>query len=382
MTTREKYLAKPRTDFKTIAYNIARMLGLKCNMIHPKAVREYSTSRQLTYHEVILLVAAALAITAITTLASCSADDTAATTIPPNQPIHEPIEVNIGSALTVTRSTVENSEWTTGDKVVLVIKNNVSGAGETTTAHTYVTATSGNSVALNPVDLANTNFWQSTSETKQIVSAWSYGNSTDPKDDLDNISKSIKSFTLPTTQDGTKELLYSPGQTQTYNSTPASRAFSLIEEGGSKRQFFHQLAKVVFNVKGATETITAKMTIPGSGTITALETGDHNGTWSAGDDVSITPKTESTATGCIATYSAVVIPGVYNGKTLLEIIPETGVAGSRKSYKYIPTELTLKPGMCYTFTITVKNEIVLHEVTVASWTVDDTNSKEFILTYD
>lgn len=377
MTTREKYLAKPRTDFKTIAYNIARMLGLKCNMIHPKAVREYSTSRQLTYNEVILLVAAALAITAITTLASCSADDTAATT-PLNQPIHEPIEVNIGSNLTVTRSTVENSAWTTGDKVVLVIKNNVVGDAGEITIHTYQAAANGNSVALNPVDLANTNFWQSTSETKQIVSAWSYGNSEVPV----LTSNTITSFTLPTTQDGTKELLYSPGQTQTYNSTPASRAFSLIEEGGSKRQFFHQLAKVVFNVKGATETITAKMTIPGSGTITALETGDHNGTWSAGDDVSITPKTESTATGCIATYSAVVIPGVYNGKTLLEIIPVTGVEASRKSYKYIPTELTLKPGMCYTFTITVKNEIVLHEVTVASWTDDGTNSKEFILTYD
>lgn len=348
-------------------------------MIHPKAVREYSTSRQLTYHEVILLVAAALAITAITTLASCSADDTATPTITPNQPIHVPIEVNIGSNLTVTRSTVENSEWTTGDKVVLVIKNNVVGDAGEITIHTYQAAANGNSVALNPVDLANTNFWQSTSETKQIVSAWSYGNSEVPV----LTSNTITSFTLPTTQDGTKELLYSPGQTQTYNATPSSRAFSLIEEGGSKRQFFHQLAKVVFNVKGATETITAKMTIPGSGNITALDKGGHDGTWTfTGADVSVTPKTETTADGCIATYSAVVIPGVYNGKTLLEIIPVTGVEASRKSYKYIPTELTLKPGMCYTFTITVKNEIVLHEVTVASWTDDGTNSKEFILTYD
>lgn len=365
MTTREKYLAKPRTDFKTIAYNIARMLGLKCNMIHPKAVREYSTSRQLTYHEVILLVAAALAITAITTLASCSADDPAATTITPNQPIHEPIVVSAGSSMAVTRSTSEGTgtSWASGDKVVLVVKNfkdNVGGT-QSITEHTYQTAAAGTGPALSPVDLANTNFWSSTAETKQIVSAWSFGTSIAPT----LTSNAITTYTLETTQTGTGELLYSPGEIKAYNATPATRAFSLT--------FYHQLAKVIFNVKadGPSPSISsATMTIPGSGTITALDTGGHNGTWTFGSNASITPKTETTTSGFLATYSAVVIPGNYNGKTLLHL-----TTAANGNYDYVPTSLTLNPGMCYTFTISIKNGLMFYDdVTVNAWTTGTTYS--------
>lgn len=371
MTTREKYLAKPRTDFKRIAYNIARMLGLNDNMIHPKAVREYSTSRQLTYHEVILLVAAALAITAITTLASCSADDTAATTITPNQPIHEPIEVNIGSNLTVTRSTTDGlgETWAGGEKVVLVVGNKVDGSDIPTnplTEHTYQTV-AGTDVALSPVNLANTNFWSSTTEKKKIVSAWSYGTNTAPT----LTSNTISSYTLETTQtSGTGELLYSPGaSTKAY-----PNSFSLT--------FYHQLAKVIFNVKAdgplQSESITgAKMYIPKSGSFTTPDTGAHDATtagWTFTDTTSpdnvteITPKTETTTSGFLATYSAVVIPGNYNGKTLLQIATATN-----GTYKYVPTSLTLNPGMCYTFTISIKNGLMFYEnVTVNAWTTGTT----------
>lgn len=360
MTTREKYLAKPRTGIRKVAYDIAMMLGFKGNMIHQKAVREYETSWQLTYHEAALLVAATAALTTILTLMSCSAADTATTqNATPSQPIHEPIVVTAGTSMTVTRSTSDGTgtSWVSGDKVVLVVKNfkdNVGGT-ENITEHIYQTAADGTGPALSPDDLANTNFWRSTTETKQIVSAWSYGTSTAPT----LTSNTISTYTLETTQTGTGELLYSPGQEKAYNVTPpATRAFSLT--------FYHQLAKVIFNVKadGPAPSITAAtMTIPGSGTITALDTGAHDGTWTPGSDASITPKTETTAAGCIATYSAVVIPGDYNGKTLLQLATSNG------TYKYVPASTqTLSPGMCYTFTITIKNGLMFYEsVTVETW---------------
>ena len=350
MTTREKYLAKPRTGIRKVAYDIATMLGLKGRMIHQKAVREYETSWQLTYHEAVLLVAATAALTTILTLMSCSAADTP----PAAQPVHEAIMVSTGGRMAVTRTTTEGSgnTWTDGDKIVLVVKNfkNNTGGTETTTEHTYQAA-AGAGAALSPVDLANTNFWRSTGETKQITGAWRFGTSNAPT----LTSNTITSYTL----DGNGELLYSPGQEKSYDADPATRAFSLT--------FYHQLAKVVFNVKsdGPNPSITAAtMTIPGSGTITSLDTGSHNGTWTFGSDASITPKTETTATGCIATYSAVVIPGDYNGKTLLQL-----TTSANGTYKYVPTSTqTLSPGMCYTFTITIKNGLMFYEsVTVETW---------------
>lgn len=379
MTTREKYLAKPRTDFKRIAYNIARMLGLKCNMIHPKAVREYSTSRQLTYHEVILLVAAALAITAITTLASCSSDDTAATT-PQNQPIHEPIEVNIGSNLTVTRSTTDGlgETWTGGEKVVLVVGNKVDELDNPTnplTEHTYQTV-AGTDVALSPVNLANTNFWSSTTEKKKIVSAWSYGTSTAPT----LTSNTISSYTLETTQTGTGELLYSPGaSTKAYTATPTN-SFSLT--------FYHQLAKVVFLVKSdVTTSVTADsqtMNIPRGGTITQLKDGTNPGSWTFENEggnvlkadvkpVAETPTSEEAADGVIAKYSAVIIPGDYNGYKMLQVDCTEGTCS------YTPSStLDIPPGTQYTFTITLKNGTMkFSSVSVSEWTVETTQNLLF-----
>lgn len=358
MTTREKYLAKPRTGIRKVAYDIATMLGLKGRMIHQKAVREYETSWQLTYHEAALLVAATAALTTILTLMSCSAADTP----PAAQPVHEAIIVSTGGRMAVTRTTTEGSgnTWAEGDKIVLVVKNfkNNIGGTETTTEHTYQAA-AGAGAALSPVDLANTNFWRSTGETKQITGAWSFGTSTAPT----LTSNTITSYTLETTQTGNGELLYSPGQEKSYDADPATRAFSLT--------FYHQLAKVIFNVKsdGPDPVISsATMTIPGSGTFSTPDTGEHNATWSFGSDASITPNTETTAADCIATYSAVVIPGDYSGKTLLQLATSNG------TYSYIPASTqTLSPGMCYTFTITIKNGLMFYEsVTVETWTTGTT----------
>lgn len=113
--------------------------------------------------------------------------------------------------MAVTRTTTEGSgnTWTDGDKIVLVVKNfkNNTGGTETPTVHTYQAA-AGAGAALSPVDLANTNFWRSTGETKEITGAWSFGTSTAPT----LTSNTITSYTLATAQTGTGELLYSPGK--------------------------------------------------------------------------------------------------------------------------------------------------------------------------
>lgn len=385
MTTREKYLAKPRTGIRKVAYDIATMLGLKGRMIHQKAVREYETSWQLTYHEAVLLVAATAALTTILTLMSCSADDTppaAHQNATPSQPIHEPIVVTAGTSMTVTRSTSDGTgtSWVSGDKVVLVVKNfkdNVGGT-ENITEHIYQTAADGTGPALSPDDLANTNFWRSTTETKQIVSAWSYGTSTAPTLN----SNTISTYTLETTQTGTGELLYSPGQEKAYNVTPpATRAFSLT--------FYHQLAKVVFLVKSdVTTSVTADsqtMNIPRGGTITQLKDGTNPGSWTFDNDgvgnviktdvkpVAETPTSEETAAGVIAKYSAVIIPGDYNGYKMLQVDCTEGTCS------YTPSStLDIPPGTRYTFTITLKNGTMkFSSVSVSEWTDETTQNLLF-----
>lgn len=126
------------------------------------------------------------------------------------------------------------------------------------------------------------------------------------------------------------------------------------------------------------------MNIPRGGTITQLKDGTNPGSWTFEKEggnviktdvkpVAETPTSEETADGVIAKYSAVIIPGDYNGMTLLQI-----ATTAHGTYSYIPTSTqTLSPGMCYTFTITIKNQIVLNTVTVAPWTDDATNSQTF-----
>ena len=373
MTTREKYLAKPRTGIRKVAYDIATMLGLKGRMIHQKAVREYETSWQLTYHEAALLVAATAALTTILTLMSCSAADTP----PAAQPVHEAIIVSTGSGMAVTRTTTEGSgnTWTDGDKIVLVVKNfkNNTGGTENTTEHTYQVASG---TALSPVDLANTNFWRSTGETKQITGAWSFGTSTAPE----LTSNTITSYTLATAQTGNGELLYSPGQEKSYNADPATRAFSLT--------FYHQLAKVVFLVKSdVTTSVIADsqtMNIPRGGTITQLKDGTNPGSWTFEKEggnviktdvkpVAETPTSEETADGVIAKYSAVIIPGDYNGYKMLQVDCTEGTCS------YTPSStLDIPPGTRYTFTITLKNGTMkFSSVSVSEWTVEDTQNLSF-----
>lgn len=378
MTTREKYLAKPRTDFKTIAYNIARMLGLKCNMIHPKAVREYSTSRQLTYHEVILLVAAALAITAITTLASCSADDTAAPT-PLNQPIHEPMQFVLGTnpnlEVSRTRATIDDTgtEWAGNEKVTLVDET----TSTSLTSHAYHVASSGTSQALTHDSQTDQLFWKAKNENRSI-SAWSFG-STSTAPSIKSATENFpESFTIPTDQTSENyELLYAKAITKNEGDNP--NTFSL--------QFYHQLAKVVVTMN-YDKTIDASDIdyikfgpFPTTNSISG--TTDNYVTWtslSSGftGDPNITPKETGTKGTTGSTYTAVLLPGNYSGKTFVTI--KTNGTGTYKNalYKASFASLTLETGKQYNITLNVKDEIIFNgDISVESWTDDDERDLQF-----
>ena len=344
-------------------------------MIHPKAVREYSTSRQLTYHEVILLVAAALAITAITTLASCSADDTTATTTP-NQPIHEPMQFVLGTnpnlEVSRTRATIDDTgtEWAGNEKVTLVDVTT-----STYTSHAYHVASSGTSQALTHDSQTDQLFWKAKNEERSI-SAWSFGSTSEAPTIKSATENFPASFTIPTDQktSGNYELLYAKAITKKENVAP--NTFSL--------QFYHQLAKVVVtmnydkaiaasdidyikfgpfpttnSISGAPDNYVTWASLPSSGF-----TGDPN----------ITPKETGTTGATGSTYTAVLLPGDYSGKTFVTI--KTNGTGTYKNalYKASFASLTLEEGKQYNITLNVKDEIIFNGViSVESWTNDANN---------
>ena len=283
----------------------------------------------------------------------------------PGQPIREPLQISIASPrMNVTRSTSDGdgNTWAGGEHITLVVGNNiVAGTPTTITDHVYTVNGSGTSQSLTALNLTNTNFWTSTSETKKIIGAWSYGTTTAPV----LTSHTLTAYTLANPQTNTTgELLYAPATSQTaYTAVPNSFALT----------FYHQLAKVVFLVKSdATATVsTPVMTIPGSGTLTSPDDdGSYDAAWTpASTDASITPHTESpttteTADGVIAKYSAVIIPGDYDGKTLLSL----NVGSTTYNYTGGTEVNNLKSGKRYTITVTVRNKLVVNAITVNAWT--------------
>lgn len=309
---------------------------------------------RLRYIHVVLTVLTAL-------LAACTADDRELYST--GEPIHEPVQVTIDSPnMSVTRSTVSTGNtWAGNEKIVLVVGNKV-GNGDTPasqTDHVYTVSGEGTSRPLSPFNIANTNYWTSTTEKKKIVKAWSYGTGIVPT--LSN--HAVGSYTLPTPQTDTSgELLYSPGAaSKLYTASPNTFALT----------FYHQLAKVVFNVKAdvnVSVTGATMLNIPTTATLTTPTTAYVNGWTSLGTLATVTPvggttiKTAGPST--TATYSAVLIPGDYKGKTLLKLVTANG------NYSYtVPSEsaFNLLPGKCYTFTIVIKNKVMLGTVSVTEW---------------
>jgi len=189
--------------------------------------------------------------------------------------------------------------------------------------------------------------WKSTGETVSLR-AWSYGTST------------ILSYmlTAPETFDYNLE---TDQQTNDYRELLYCKADNKSYSGGAiSLNFYHQLTRLVINVKHELEDALAVTSVSIGGTFPvsarfSVPTGSDNvGSWDVkSTQAPITPKTETTQSGAQCTYSAVLFPKNYaKNSRVFTLVNSDG------NYVYNIGEdegQTLVAGNQYNYTITVKN---------------------------
>lgn len=193
--------------------------------------------------------------------------------------------------------------------------------------------------------------WKSTGETVSIR-AWSYGTTTNLAYTL--TPPESRDYSLETNQNtnGYLELLYCKAANKSYSG------------GTISLNFYHQLARVVFNVnheRSGTLSVTSSSvgnstSFPVSARFN-IPTGSNNvGSWTTRSTYgTVTPKTETTQSGYQRTYSAVIFPKTYAQNTKL-----FGLTSNSLSYAYEISEAAgqnLVEGHQYNFTILVKDGI-------------------------
>ena len=313
---------------------------------------------------------------------------------------NDPLGADVSKA---TRGITENTDGSTytfiATDVVAVSLCGVSGSSRTTgeanaeTKLYTVAAGSGSKTLTYSSGGTNAFDWLGTSETVSIR-AWSFGDNSTTTTDPDG-----QTFTISTTQDSdasTKELLYSPATNYSYGNIPIP--------------LYHQLSRIVVNIKGTLENSTSGSAItisgvaigdgnmPVSATFTRPELDVFNswkyvsttpyyvknsdsstrtgvdaalyGSWSSygTSDQTITAKAETANSGYTATYSAVVLPNTYGNATggAVKFIIITTSNGTYSYYIAANSTITLNPGKQYTFNITDLNQIDFN-VTVSAW---------------
>lgn len=143
--------------------------------------------------------------------------------------------------------------------------------------------------------------------------------------------------------------------------------------------FYHQTAKLVVNVKnegylsGGTNSAISMFigendNIKISGTFTRIINGTA-GRWNieSGTPGTITPHNAATATGCVASFEALVIPQTVNTGTLFQFY-----VGNVGPFRYtVPTGgITWNAGMVYTYNVTLKAEnqtVTVNSITAGGW---------------
>lgn len=192
--------------------------------------------------------------------------------------------------------------------------------------------------------------WKRQSEQVSIR-AWSYGTSTQTENTLTPPESYDYSLETDQQANGYNELLYCKAMNKK------------CSDGTITFTFYHQLARVVFNVTHErTGTLSITSSSIGNTTsfpITArfsVPTGSSNvGSWTTGTNYNtITPKTETTQSGYQKTYSAVVFPETTYAKNTKFFT----VNNSEGNYVYsIPnaSDVTLTAGNQYYYAITVKD---------------------------
>ena len=189
--------------------------------------------------------------------------------------------------------------------------------------------------------------WKSTTE-QVTIRAWSYGTS-------NNLSYTL---TAPETFDYNLE---TDQQTNDYRELLYCKADNKSYSGGAiSLNFYHQLTRLVINVKHELEDPLAVTSVSIGGTFPvsarfSVPTGSDNvGSWDVkSTQAPITPKTEATQSGAQCTYSVVLFPKNYAKNSRVFTL-----TNSDGNYVYNIGEdegQTLVAGNQYNYTITVKN---------------------------
>lgn len=325
-------------------------------------------------HRLFIIIAALAALGSMTT--SCFRGDefVAAFDGDHKTPISFNVNTSGGNVSASTKGYTTGSAATsvytfeTGDLVSIGIKGNGSTSRSTTEEvikqYTVAAGTGTQALTYSKDADGSTTYafdWMGTSETIKLR-AWSYGTTTTPATDPVGAT-----FTLATNQATapTQELLYAKEASYPYSAS----AQNII--------LYHQLSRVVVNIKGTLGTATSGSTI----TITGVSIGDGNiptsatfaaptttnyGTWSGhSGSGTITAKSETATSGYTATYSAVILP--YTSPSTPPTQKFIVITTSNGTYAYsIAASTTFAPGRQYTFNITDLNQIDFN-VTVSAW---------------
>jgi len=263
---------------------------------------------------------------------------------------------NVGNVMSVdrqvsTRSTTEYNgtcAFTTNDLIAVAVTR--SGASEV--VKLYRVKSDG---SLEYAGGDNDPFvWKSTGETVSIR-AWSYGTT-------NNLAYTLtppesRDYTLETDQNtnGYLELIYCKAADKSYSG------------GTISLNFYHQLARVVFNIKHqkrATLSVSSVSVgnstsqLPLTASFTPPSAGQNVGTWTIKSTVgTITPKTEDSQPNYDKTYSAVIFPKTYAQNTKLFTL-----TNGEGNYVYNVSETagaSLTAGNQYNYSITVKDVVPL-----------------------
>lgn len=280
------------------------------------------------------------------------------------------MKFNISNGISVRRSLTRGTNATDGQTYTFDANELITLAVSSTLRTSEdikdykVANTSTGALTYNGTPSTNGFFWKSTGETVSLR-AWSYGNTTKTTGDPDGAI-----YTLPADQSGNYgELLYAPAPATGFD-------YATYSNDGIPLQLYHQLARVVINIKYDSGSSLTSVRI-GDGTIIVPHTAKFHipasgnyGTWDTfGNETDpITPKTEVAN----SVYSAVLIPATYATSSKKFFVISIGT----ETYAYIPTgDTTLEAGKQYNYALTVKNGVVVTvSASISDWNNPYSNS--------
>lgn len=282
-------------------------------------------------------------------LASCSKEETSGGRLFPDGT--HPLVLTAPVEAPTSRASVDNV-WSGGEQVAVA----VDGAVKTYTADDDGTLTSG----------VNEPFWWRYSDETKTVRAWYCGDGSTTPGRANAVAVptvwSVAADQSTADSYASGDLLFAPAARLSFSSANALR-------------FYHQTARVVVNIRRA-GTVSDERQIKSiaigdgnlvlSGGFTAPEgDGVTAGTWNIASskvDGSIAPhKLASTPNGCVASYTALVVPQTMDGKRFIAVTTTAG------TMYYTPEtgKAQLAAGKVYTYNITVNKDGALSVVTTA-----------------